>query len=69
MTLRIEQSVAAGQLKYTELFLFIDILVVEIALYEGKSKLPLLFDIVLVFNKVQMQGGLSCMPSTLQEQV
>ena len=49
---------ASGYLKGVELFLFTDKLVFESLLYKGKSKTPLLFDIILRLHQVQMRGEL-----------
>ena len=56
MTPRIEQIVATGEMEKEKIFLFMDDLVYDSALYKEESKIPLLFEIVLMLNKSQMQG-------------
>ena len=42
------------ELQDVELFVFTDNLVFESLFYKGKSKIPLLFELVLRLHKVQM---------------
>ena len=45
-----------GELRDSEIFLFMDNLVFERIFYKGTSKNNLLFDVVLRIHKVQMRG-------------
>ena len=47
---------SAGELKYAEPFLFVDDLEIGSSFYKGGYKRSFIFGIVLMFNKVHMQG-------------
>ena len=47
-----------GELNNTELFVFMENLFFDSVFYKGTSESPLLFEIVLSLNQVQMKGEL-----------